>query len=73
MSVSPINNIDISECGKFVECWNNGNRCRTIYIRGRLTASVEEGRNWFREWTGYDASLGKKLSETLLAIEGSGA
>lgn len=47
-----MNRILLSDCGQFMECWNNGSRCYTVHIGGQFADALGRAREYFRKWGG---------------------
>lgn len=61
LKTSPLNTVDLSECGQFIECWHNGTRSYTVYIGGQLTDAIARAQLWFREWSGLEGNVSRAL------------
>ena len=62
--------ICLSTCGKFIECWNNGNKIRTcsIQVFGFWDA-IGDALDYLRKWTGAEPEIDRELKAKMNAAD----
>lgn len=68
-----MNRITLSNCGNFVELWNNGTRIYTVHIRaGRngIRNAMESACEYVRQWAGDEnPEVSKELTVRMEGLE----